>query len=209
MPGMSLGYTSDHISLLLSSSVASKKVLKAESSFSEAPQIITWKSLHSAQVQFHTGNRYNTSKSMLRLGLGIGISYMRQGMEAQLYQSGTALKENTILVNRYWAPQTSATLGIMKKNVGLDLEIGYRLAPGESEWKFVTGNSFVYNSSGMTLAEHNLSGMFAQINLRFIIPNTQPISNGYVQSLEGERESADSAAVDYASPVGRKGVSQK
>ena len=207
MPGMSLGYTSNHISLLLSSSVASKKVLKAESSFGEAPQIVTWKSLHSAQVQFHTGNRFNTSKSMLRLGLGIGMSYMRQGMEAQLYQSGTALKDNTVLVNRYWAPQTSATLGIMKNNVGLDLEIGYRLAPGESEWKFVTGNSFIYNSNGMALAEHNLSGMFTQINLRFIIPNTQPVSKGYLQSLEGE--DADSVAVDYASSVGRKGVSQK
>jgi hypothetical protein len=71
----------------------------------------------------------------------------------------------------------------------------------------VTGNSFIYNSNGMPLAEHNLSGMFTQINLRFIIPNTQPVSKGYLQSLEGEE--ADSVAVDYAMPVGRKGTYQK
>ncbi len=167
-----LGYRGKHVSMQYN--VGYK--LKNRQLFSDGLSSIDGNmTLHSMAMYLHNSNVNNNK--VLHYGLGLGYTFTKQRLTYQKVEPQLALVTKPVeLVSYRGMPTASVVFGILKDNVGLDIEAGYRVQMNNSTWDY-RGSRMPFATAGYSegIATDLLKLPFATVNLRVIIEGTQPV----------------------------------
>ncbi len=167
-----LGYRGKHVSMQYG--VGYK--LKNRQLFSDGLSSIDGNmTLHNMSMYLHNSNVNNNK--VLQYGLGLGYTFTKQRLTYQKVEPQLVLVTNPVeLVSYRGMPSASVVFGILKDNVGLDIEAGYRVQMNNSTWEY-RGSRMPFATAGYTegIATDLLKLPFATINLRVVIEGTQPV----------------------------------
>ena len=167
-----LGYRGKHVSMQYG--VGYK--LKNRQLFSDGLSSINGNmTLHNMSMYLHNSNVNNNK--VLHYGLGLGYTFTKQRLTYQKVEPQLVLVTKPVeLVSYRGMPSASVVFGILKDNVGLDIEAGYRVQMNNSTWEY-RGSRMPFATAGYTegIATDLLKLPFATINLRVVIEGTQPV----------------------------------
>jgi hypothetical protein len=167
-----LGYRGKHVSMQYG--VGYK--LKSRQLFSDGLSSMKGNmTLHNMTMYLHNSNVNN--KKFLHYGLGLGYTFTKQRLTYQKVEPQLTLVTKPVeLVSYRGMPSASVVFGILKDNVGLDIEAGYRVQMNNSTWEY-RGSRMPFATAGYAegIATDLLKLPFATINLRVIIEGTQPV----------------------------------
>ncbi len=180
-----LGYRAKHVSMQYSLGYKlNSRSLYNDQQVSLDGQLVT----HGVSMYLHNSNVYN--KKSLHYGLGLGYTFAKQTLTYQKVESTLGLVTAPVdLVNYRGMPTASVVLGILKNNVGLDLEAGYRFQNNTSNWEY-KGSRLPFATTGFVdgVSGDLLRLPFATINLRVILPNTQPVYKAKEKDSDSEED---------------------
>jgi len=180
-----LGYRAKHVSMQYSLGYKlNSRSLYNDQQVSLDGQLVT----HGVSMYLHNSNVFN--KKSLHYGLGLGYTFAKQTLTYQKVESTLGLVTAPVdLVNYRGMPTASVVLGILKNNVGLDLEAGYRYQNNTSNWEY-KGSRLPFATSGFVegVSGDLLKLPFATINLRVILPNTQPVYKAKEKDSDSEED---------------------
>jgi len=131
------------------------------------------------------------NQKLFHYGVGVGYTFTKQRLTYQKVAPQLVSVTSPVeLVSYRGMPTASVVFGILKDNVGLDIEAGYRVQMTNAIWEY-RGSRMPFATSGYAdgIATDLLKLPFATINLRLIIEGTQPVYK--VKKYESEETDSD------------------
>ena len=181
-----LGYRGKHVSMQYSLGYK----LNNRQLFSDGLSSINGNmTLHNLSMYLHNSNVNN--QKLFHYGVGVGYTFTKQRLTYQKVAPQLVSVTSPVeLVSYRGMPTASVVFGILKDNVGLDIEAGYRVQMTNAIWEY-RGSRMPFATSGYAdgIATDLLKLPFATINLRLIIEGTQPVYK--VKKDESEETDSD------------------